>query len=72
VVGWRRVDGVLICDLRVGDARIEVLEKLQLPAVVIGGVPSTGGLGNDWSDDAIHGTVHRGLGRFASYKRSLA
>jgi DNA-binding LacI/PurR family transcriptional regulator len=50
--GERRVDGVLICDLRIDDGRIEVLEKLQLPAVVIGGPSGTGGLGNVWSDEA--------------------
>ncbi|HEX6684599.1 MAG TPA: LacI family DNA-binding transcriptional regulator [Candidatus Limnocylindrales bacterium] len=50
--GERRVDGVLICDLRVDDERIEVLEKLQLPAVVIGGPDGTGSLGNVWSDES--------------------
>jgi DNA-binding LacI/PurR family transcriptional regulator len=50
--GERRVDGVLICDLRVNDERIPVLEKLQLPAVVIGGPGSTGSLTTVWSDDA--------------------
>jgi DNA-binding LacI/PurR family transcriptional regulator len=50
--GERRVDGVLVCDLRDGDARIPVLEKLRLPAVVIGGPGHTGRLPNVWSDDA--------------------
>src|SRR5690606_24186415 len=35
--GERRVDGVLLCDLRVNDRRVPVLEELDLPAVVIGG-----------------------------------
>ncbi len=50
--GERRVDGVLICDLRVDDERIPVLDKLQLPAVVIGGPAHTGNLSSVWSDDA--------------------
>jgi DNA-binding LacI/PurR family transcriptional regulator len=49
--GERRVDGVLICDLRVNDERVPVLEKLQLPAVVIGGPAYTGTLTSVWSDD---------------------
>ncbi|HEY3556204.1 MAG TPA: LacI family DNA-binding transcriptional regulator [Kribbella sp.] len=32
----RRVDGVLVVDLRVGDPRIPVLRKLGLPAVLVG------------------------------------
>ena len=50
--GERRVDGVLVCDLRLDDARIPVLLELQLPAVVIGGPGNTGGLAQVWSDDA--------------------
>ncbi|MBB5869448.1 DNA-binding LacI/PurR family transcriptional regulator [Allocatelliglobosispora scoriae] len=50
--GERRVDGVLICDLRVDDPRVPVLEELQLPAVVIGGPGHTGALAHVWSDDA--------------------
>ena len=34
--GERRVDGVLVCDLRVDDPRIHVLEELALPTVVLG------------------------------------
>ncbi len=49
--GERRVDGVLVCDLRVTDERIAVLDQLQLPAVVIGGPGDTGGLTSVWSDD---------------------
>ncbi|MTK02003.1 LacI family DNA-binding transcriptional regulator [Micromonospora sp. CP22] len=48
----RRVDGVLICDLRIDDGRVPVLEELGLPAVVIGGPTGTGGLPSVWSDDA--------------------
>lgn len=50
--GERRVDGVLVCDLRDRDARVPVLESLRLPAVVIGGPGYTGRLPNIWSDDA--------------------
>ncbi|MEV4755354.1 LacI family DNA-binding transcriptional regulator [Micromonospora sp. NPDC049559] len=50
--GERRVDGVLVCDLRVDDRRVAALEELQLPAVVIGGPGHTGGLASVWSDDA--------------------
>jgi DNA-binding LacI/PurR family transcriptional regulator len=50
--GERRVDGVFVCDLRVDDHRVAVLEELQLPAVVIGGPNGVGTLANVWSDDA--------------------
>jgi DNA-binding LacI/PurR family transcriptional regulator len=47
-----RVDGVLIVDLRLADPRIEQIEQLGLPAVVIGGPERTGSLSAVWSDDA--------------------
>jgi DNA-binding LacI/PurR family transcriptional regulator len=50
--GERRVDGVLVCDLRDDDPRVPALEKLKLPAVVIGGPGHTGRLPNVWSDDS--------------------
>lgn len=50
--GERRVDGVFVCDLRLDDQRVPVLEQLELPAVVIGGPGHTGGLPHVWSDDA--------------------
>jgi DNA-binding LacI/PurR family transcriptional regulator len=50
--GERRVDGVFVCDLRVDDRRVPVLEELQLPAVVIGGPDGVGELANVWHDDA--------------------
>ncbi|MDG4785450.1 LacI family DNA-binding transcriptional regulator [Micromonospora sp. WMMD1102] len=49
--GERRVDGVFVCDLRVDDRRVPVLEELRLPAVVIGG-PGGGGLDHVWSDES--------------------
>lgn len=50
--GERRVDGVLVCDLRLADQRVPVLEELRLPAVVIGGPGHSGTLAHVWSDDA--------------------
>nr|MDT0663048.1 LacI family DNA-binding transcriptional regulator [Micromonospora sp. DSM 115978] len=50
--GERRVDGVLVCDLRIDDRRVPALRELQLPAVVIGGPGHTGGLASVWSDEA--------------------
>jgi DNA-binding LacI/PurR family transcriptional regulator len=50
--GERRVDGVLVCDLRVDDRRLPVLQTLSLPAVVIAGPGEFGGLASVWSDDA--------------------
>lgn len=50
--GERRVDGVLVCDLRLDDRRVPVLEELHLPAVVVGGPGRSGGLAHIWSDDA--------------------
>src|SRR5690606_9305209 len=50
--GERRVDGVLVCDLRVDDPRIQMLEQLRLPAVVVGGPDGVGDLAHVWNDDA--------------------
>lgn len=50
--GERRVDGVLVCDLRTDDERITALERLRLPAVVIGGPGGTGELASISADDA--------------------
>lgn len=50
--GERRVDGVLVCDLRVGDPRPAVLDELGLPAVVVGGAGQSDTLVRVWSDDA--------------------
>jgi DNA-binding LacI/PurR family transcriptional regulator len=50
--GERRVDGVLLCDLRIDDRRVPALEELGLPAVIIGGPGNTGALAHVWSDDA--------------------
>ena len=47
-----RVDGVFIVDLRLVDPRVEQIEQLGLPAVIIGGPEGTGSLSAVWSDDA--------------------
>jgi DNA-binding LacI/PurR family transcriptional regulator len=49
----RRVDGVILVDLRIEDPRIAVLEELKLPAVIIGNPRGTGALAGVWSDDAL-------------------
>jgi len=70
----RRVDGVLLVDLRVADPRVTTVEELQLPAVVVGGPGPTGGLpffpGNDAGgiDQAVEhlaGLGHRRIDRVA-------
>jgi DNA-binding LacI/PurR family transcriptional regulator len=70
--GERRVDGVLVCDLRKDDLRIAALEELKLPAVVIGGPGHAGSLASVWSDDAaavvetveyLHAMGHRRIAR---------
>jgi DNA-binding LacI/PurR family transcriptional regulator len=48
----RRVDGVIVVDLHVDDARVPALEQLGLPAVVVGGPQGLGSLPGVWSDDA--------------------
>lgn len=48
----RRVDGVILVDLQIDDARIPVIEELGLPAVIIGNPRGTGLLTGVWSDDA--------------------
>ncbi|HEY0000783.1 MAG TPA: LacI family DNA-binding transcriptional regulator [Actinoplanes sp.] len=50
--GERRIDGVIVTDLREDDVRVAVLQQLQLPAVVIGGPGETGKIAQIWSDDA--------------------
>ncbi|HTT92239.1 MAG TPA: LacI family DNA-binding transcriptional regulator [Acidimicrobiales bacterium] len=40
----RRVDGVLLVDLRVDDPRVPVVEQLGMPAVIVGGPGATGKL----------------------------
>jgi DNA-binding LacI/PurR family transcriptional regulator len=47
----RRVDGVFVVDLRVDDRRIAAIEKLRMPAVVIGAPRGAGSLPAVWQDD---------------------
>ncbi|NIK56076.1 substrate-binding domain-containing protein [Kribbella shirazensis] len=46
----RRVDGVIVVDLRVGDPRIPVLRKLGLPAVLVGDPALADGMPCVWTD----------------------
>lgn len=46
-----RVDGLILVDLQVNDARIAVLEELGLPSVVLGGPGRHGNLSSVWADD---------------------
>lgn len=48
----RRVDGVILVDLRIDDPRVPVLEELDLPAVIVGNPRGTGRIAGVWSDDA--------------------
>ena len=47
----RRVDGVFVVDLQVDDRRIAVIEKLRMPAVVLGTPRGAGSLPAVWQDD---------------------
>jgi DNA-binding LacI/PurR family transcriptional regulator len=50
--GERRVDGVLMVDLRDNDPRVDELARLGLPAVVVGGPLESGLLNGVWHDEA--------------------
>ena len=47
----RRVDGVLLLDLRQDDPRIEAVGEMGLPAVVVGGPLEGGALPSVWHDE---------------------
>ena len=47
----RRVDGVFVADLRTDDRRVQAIEKLRMPAVVIGTPRGAGSLPAVWPDD---------------------
>ncbi|WP_045302006.1 LacI family DNA-binding transcriptional regulator [Saccharothrix sp. ST-888] len=55
-----RVDGFIVVDLKVRDERVEVLERLGVPAVVLGGPGRHGTLPSVWADDreAMLSIVH--------------
>ncbi|MCY9785465.1 LacI family transcriptional regulator [Nocardiopsis sp. EMB25] len=70
----RRVDGVILVDLRVDDPRVGEVEELPLPAVVLGGPEGAGGLPCLHSDEAaamrevvryLAALGHRGIARIA-------
>src|SRR5262249_7311425 len=48
----RRVDGVLLVDLRTNDPRVEAIARLGLPAVVVGGPVTTRALPSVWHAEA--------------------
>ena len=50
--GERRVDGVLVADLRVHDPRVDELVRLGLPAVIVGGPVKNHALPAVWHDEA--------------------
>jgi DNA-binding LacI/PurR family transcriptional regulator len=50
--GERRVDGVLLVDLRDDDPRLELLGELGLPAVVVGHAADAPGVPSVWINDA--------------------
>jgi DNA-binding LacI/PurR family transcriptional regulator len=75
----RRVDGVLVVDPRTRDPRPELLARIGLPAVIVGGtgepvVPDSAPLSSVWADDAramagvlehLHGLGHRRITHIA-------
>ena len=70
----RRVDAVVVVDVRVDDQRVPLLRRLGLPAVLAGDPSLTGGLATVWTDDAtaarevvdhLAGLGHARLGRVA-------
>jgi DNA-binding LacI/PurR family transcriptional regulator len=63
--GESRVDGVIVCDLREGDPRPDLLRAIELPAVIIGGTGPIPGLANVWTDEAA------GAGKIISYLATL-
>jgi DNA-binding LacI/PurR family transcriptional regulator len=50
--GERRVDGVIVVDLRVDDERTALLAELGMPAIVVGGPHGLSGLPGLWNDEA--------------------
>ncbi|GAA3734850.1 LacI family DNA-binding transcriptional regulator [Salinactinospora qingdaonensis] len=62
----RRVDGVIMVDLRHDDPRLAAINAMRMPAVIIGGPYETGGIPCVWSNDAkaMHDVVRHlaGLG----------
>jgi DNA-binding LacI/PurR family transcriptional regulator len=74
----RRVDGVFLVDLQVGDRRVPLLEELGMPAVAVGTPRGSGALPAVWQDDmaAIETVVshlgalgHRQIARVGGFER---
>lgn len=69
--GQRRVDGVVLVDLRIDDPRIPALEQLGQPALVVGGPGHHGTLPSVYVDDAhatrllVEHLAHQGHTRIA-------
>ena len=70
----RRVDAVVVVDVRVADPRVPALRDLGVPAVFVGDPMVTGGFTTVWTDDATAMTTalsrlvelgHRRFGRVA-------
>jgi len=70
----RRVDAVIVVDMRVDDPRVGTLCALGMPAVFVGDPSQTGGFTTVWTDDAAAMTAairrlvelgHRRFGRVA-------
>ncbi|MCP2164154.1 LacI family DNA-binding transcriptional regulator [Goodfellowiella coeruleoviolacea] len=49
----RRVDGTLLVDLQERDRRVDLVQELGLPAVVLGGPAGVAGLPCVWTDDGV-------------------
>jgi DNA-binding LacI/PurR family transcriptional regulator len=78
--GERRVDGIIVVDLRGDDPRVALLEELALPSVVVGGPADVGSLPHVWADDAAAASEtvgylaalgHRRIGRIAGLPELL-
>jgi DNA-binding LacI/PurR family transcriptional regulator len=61
----RRVDGVFVYDLRRDDTRIDALESLRMPGVVIGSPRGSGPLPAVWQDE--HSVVAAIVGHLAKH-----
>jgi DNA-binding LacI/PurR family transcriptional regulator len=73
----RRVDGVLLCDVRTDDPRVAAVHGMGLPAVVVGPPAAGRPLAGIWSDDAfsmteaveyLAGLGHRRIARVAGIR----
>lgn len=76
--GERRVDGVVLVDLREQDPRLDLVRELELPAVVVGHTGGITGVPSMWIEDgaAMHDTLdylvalgHRRIARVAGPQR---